>query len=37
LFKGKTSLKKNLVLKASDLIRDRFGEDALYYAGMTYF
>ena len=34
LFKGRTALKKNLVLKAADAIRDKFGEGILYYGGV---
>ena len=33
LFKGEVAAKKNLVLKAADQIRDKFGDDLLYYAG----
>ena len=31
LFKGRTAWKKNLVLRAADAIRDKFGERALFY------
>lgn len=35
LFLGETAAKKNLVLKAADEIRDRFGDEALFYAGVV--
>jgi len=33
MFKGEIASKKNLVLKAADNIRNKFGDDSLFYAG----
>ncbi len=35
LFKGEVGTKKHRVLRAADSIKDRFGEKALYYAGVA--
>jgi DNA polymerase IV len=33
LFHGEIASKKNLVLKAADTIRDKYGDNCLFYAG----
>ena len=35
LFRGEVASKKNLVLKAADTLRDKFGDEVLYYAGAS--
>lgn len=36
LFKGEVGAKKHRALRAADTIKDRFGEKALYYAGIVH-